>query len=80
MKDKLKKVSMAVIPVSTALLSGTAFAAEGSGTAEAISQSISTIANDITTTIGKIAPVAMGVVGLFLAWRYGMKFFKSVSK
>lgn len=81
MKEKLKKLSMVAIPMGTVLAGSSAFA-EGTATttSESITASLTTIANDITSTIGAIAPIAMGVAGLFLAWRYGMKFFKSVSK
>lgn len=49
-------------------------------TSEAVTGALTTIASDITGTIGSVAPIAMGIVGLFLAWRYGMKFFKSLTK
>lgn len=41
---------------------------------------LTTTAGEITTTITGIAPVALGVVGVFLVWKYGMRFFKSLSK
>lgn len=43
-----------------------------------VASSLSTIATQITTTIGEIAPTAVGIVGLFIVWKMGMKFFKSV--
>lgn len=41
---------------------------------------LTTTAGEITTTITGVAPVALGVVGAFLVWRYGVRFFKSLSK
>jgi len=41
---------------------------------------LSGVAADITATITGVAPVAIGIVGAFLVWKYGIKFFKSVSK
>lgn len=38
------------------------------------------IANEVTTAIGSIAPIAIGVMGAMLVWRIGIKFFKSVAK
>lgn len=38
------------------------------------------VAGNITDVIGAIAPIALGIVGVFLVWRYGMRFFKSLSK
>ena len=37
-------------------------------------------ASQITEVLGAIAPIALGIVGVFLVWRYGMRFFKSLSK
>lgn len=38
------------------------------------------IAGDVTTAIGGIAPVAIGVMGVMLIWRIGTKFFKQTAK
>lgn len=48
--------------------------------ASSIVSSLSTVAGDITNTITQIGPVACGIVGLFLAWKFGIRFFKSVAK
>lgn len=45
-----------------------------------VAGALTTIAGDITTTVGQIAPIAVGVVGVFLVWKFGMKFFKGLSK
>lgn len=50
------------------------------GQATAVKTALETVATDITTTITGIAPTALGVVGIFLTWKYGMRFFKSISK
>lgn len=47
---------------------------------EGVSGALTTIAGDITTTVGSVAPIAIGIVGVFLIWKFGMKFFKSLSK
>lgn len=49
-------------------------------TSDAVSGALTTIATDITGTLGAVAPVALGIAGLFLAWKYGMRFFKSLTK
>lgn len=56
-----------------------AVAADGAVSSSVVS-SLTNIAGDITSTITAIAPIALGIVGLFLAWKYGMRFFKDVSK
>lgn len=38
------------------------------------------IAGDITATVAGVAPVAIGIVGVFMVWKFGMKFFKGLSK
>lgn len=45
-----------------------------------VTSSLTTVADDITGVLGAIAPIALGIVGVFLVWRYGMRFFKSLSK
>ena len=45
-----------------------------------VATEIGKIATSITGTMGDVAPLAMGVVAIFLGWRYGMRFFKSLSK
>lgn len=48
--------------------------------ATSVTTALEAVAADITDVLGAIAPVAIGIVGVFLAWRYGMKFFKALSK
>ena len=62
-----------------ALIPNFSFASEG-GQSGAVTSALQTVASDITATITAIAPVALSIVGIFLTWKYGMKFFKSLSK
>lgn len=50
------------------------------GVSSSVVSALTTIASDITSTITAIAPIALGIVGVFLVWKYGMRFFKSISK
>ena len=77
-KEKLKKSLPVAIPTLTVLVGNVASASGGSS--EAVVSALETVATDITSTIGAIAPVALGIAGTFLVWRYGMRFFKSISK
>lgn len=52
----------------------------GTTLVEDVTTALTTVAGDITDVIGAIAPIALGIVGVFLVWRYGMRFFKSLSK
>lgn len=56
------------------------FSATTSGQAASVKTALEAVATDITGTITGIAPVALGIVGIFLTWKYGMRFFKSISK
>lgn len=78
LKSKLKKLSITSVPVILLTASNTVLAAEGSS--EAVVTALEKVATDITSTIAAIAPVALGIAGTFLVWRYGMRFFKSISK
>lgn len=46
----------------------------------AIVTALTTVANNMTGAIADIAPVALTVTGAVMAWRFGVKFFKSVAK
>lgn len=46
----------------------------------AVAGALTTIAGEITSTITSVAPVAIGIVGVFLVWKFGIRFFKSVAK
>lgn len=52
----------------------------GTTLVEDVTTALTTVAGDITGVLGAIAPIALGIVGVFLVWRYGMRFFKSLSK
>lgn len=73
------KLLVGAVGVSTALLPVAAFA-EGEGVSADVASALQTTAATITGVLGSVAPVALGIVGVFLAWKYGMRFFKSLSK
>lgn len=72
---KVGVVTVGVLPLLTSFAS----AAEGD-TSSAITTALTATAGEITTTIASIGPIALTVAGTFLVWRYGMRFFKSISK
>lgn len=77
-----KKVNKKVLSVFTALfvLGLPVIASADSGQSTAVVSALETVASDIKATITSIAPVALSIAGVFLVWRYGMRFFKSISK
>lgn len=77
-KEKFKKIGITTLSVVTVLgMGSSAFAADSS---TAVVSALTEVASDITSTITAIAPIALGIAGTFLVWRYGMRFFKSISK
>ena len=51
-----------------------------SAASESIVTSLTGLSTQVTGAIGEIAPVAITVMGVFLIWRLGTRFFKSVAK
>lgn len=47
---------------------------------EALSTALTAIKGDVTGALGAAAPIGISIMGIFLAWRYGVKFFKGLSK
>lgn len=47
---------------------------------EIITTGLTAVSNDIMAALAAVAPIALGIAGAFLAIRYGMRFFKAISK
>lgn len=47
---------------------------------ESIGSALQDVATDAMSVLSTVAPIAIGIAGAFLVWRYGMRFFKSISK
>lgn len=78
-KTNKEKIMLSSLP-ALALLNSSVFAAEGTETATAVTSALQSTANNITSSLNAIAPIGLGIAGTFLVWRYGMRFFKSLSK
>lgn len=76
--EKLRSKALGCAIVLSTLTPIAVFA-EGDVSAD-VAGALQTTASSITGVLGAVAPVALGIVGVFLAWRYGMRFFKSLSK
>lgn len=48
--------------------------------AEAITTALTGVSTTVTTALSSVAPIAIVIMGTFLAWRLGIKFFKSLAK
>lgn len=78
-KINKEKIMFSSLP-ALALLNSSVFAAEGNQTATAVTSALQSTAANITSSLNAIAPIGLGIAGTFLVWRYGMRFFKSLSK
>ena len=55
------------------------FASEPTGTEAAITEALTTVQGDVMGVIAAVAPIAIGIMGAFLVWKLGIKFFKRTS-
>ena len=46
----------------------------------AITTALKSVQGDVTTALSSVAPIAIVIMGTFLAWKLGIKFFKSLAK
>lgn len=51
-----------------------------SGATASITESLSGLATQVTSAIGEVAPIAISIMGVFLIWKLGTRFFKSFAK
>lgn len=79
-KSRLKKVVLGSGTTLAVLGAGGTVFAETTGTSSAVTTALQSTATEITSTISAIGPIALGIAGTFLVWRYGMRFFKAISK
>lgn len=55
--------------------------AEGVGdVSDGIGDALETVQGDVLNVIKTVAPYGIAIMGAFLVWRYGLKFFNSISK
>lgn len=40
---------------------------------------LTTVKTDALAALGDVAPLAIAIMGAFLVWKYGIKFFKTIS-
>lgn len=47
---------------------------------EAITTALQTVVTDTIAAITAVAPIGITIFGTMLAWKYGVRFFKTISK
>lgn len=75
--DKVKLGATSVV-ATVMTMAGTCFADDAINTA--MGTALGTVESDAKSGLATVAPYAIGIMGVFLVWRYGVKFFKSISK
>lgn len=80
MKQKIKRgLGVLTTAGAVALYTLPVYASESSAIT-ALDNSMQSVKNDSLAAITTVAPYAISVMGAFLLWRYGTRFFKSVAK
>jgi peptidoglycan hydrolase-like amidase len=80
--DFLKSKTFLVATLPTAMVSVLAIASHATDPvdiATAMSTSLQAVQVQILGALAGIAPTALEVMGAFLCWRYGVKFFKGLA-
>ena len=77
LKKKLTALSLMVF--SFLLMSVPVFAEEGVAN-ESVVTAFTTLKGDVIATLGAVAAIAVGVMAIFLAWKYGRKIFSQIAK
>lgn len=75
-----KKLSLVMAVCAITLLSSVAAFAEMTETQTAMQTALTTVQTDAIGALGIVAPIAIVIMGAFLVWRYGIKFFKGLAK
>lgn len=82
MKKSLQSTKAKVMTVAfpAIMVAGQALAETGGTANSSVVEGFTTIKADIIATLGSVAPLGLGIMGIFLAWRYGHRIFKTVAK
>lgn len=46
----------------------------------AITTALTSVQTDVLAALAAIGPIAIAILGVYIAWRYGIKFFKGLSR
>lgn len=86
MKEKLKGlggkmlVAGSTIVASGVALTVPAFAAMDETLTTTMTSAFTQVQENFTGVVGIVAPIGIGIAGIFIVWKLGLKFFKSVTK
>ncbi len=80
MKRLLTKRAVALLAIAGVIVSSASVAFADTETETAMTTALSGIKTDAISALGIIAPIALGIMGAFLVWRFGIRFFKGLAK
>lgn len=72
--------SSAIVVLGTAMTCHAADGTTGTDISSSMSTAMGGVKTDTLSAIATVAPIAIGIMGVFLVWKYGIRFFKSISK
>lgn len=78
-KKMARKVQIAILSVFVMLMLAVPAFAEGTANV-AVTGAFTTLKDDVIATLGAVAALAVAVMAIFLAWRYGTKIFRQVAR
>lgn len=77
MLNKVRKSLIAIIPAVSYCT--VALAQEGVADNSVVS-GFTALKDDIVATLGAVAPLGIGIMAIFLSWRYAKRLFKTVAR
>lgn len=78
--DTKKKLAMVAVPVMSALSSVPALAADPATANAALTDGATNAVAQVTANINAVVPIALGLLGVVMAIKIGIRVFKSVTK
>lgn len=78
-EKKVKLVAMGATATTALAVATPGFCAEGD-TATAMGTALTSVKTDALGALAVVAPIGIGIMGAFLVWKYGIRFFKSLAK
>lgn len=79
LKGLIKKCQPFALALVVTALTGISSFAESS-VASTMTTAVGGIKTDFEATVTAVAPVAIGIIAVFMVWKLGMKFFRSITK
>ena len=76
MKSLLTKKAVALLAVASVMVCSASAAFADTETETAMTTALTGVKTDAISALGIVAPIAIGIMGAFLVWRFGVRFFK----